>query len=288
MKKLMVIIFLMSGLQVYAQSDRIDSLLNDLVYNSDDPLIVPEEPLKYDFIYAGSNFSNKTFYAGREVDDKMYNVSGNLYYYNSSGLYAGASGVWFNKLTPGYSSTVLSAGFSKAIDKKKHFTFRTAYSRFLYYKQDTSSSYPFKNNFSLGFSFRKKWIGARVYGNLLFGDDSKLNLSTALFSRFDLIHLGHYNKIYMAPEVSAFFSKETVNIIKTDSQTTDQTSAGLKDVFGLMNSQLYVPLGISIGDFDFELSYSVNFPFTQDVNISYPVKSFFSFSIGFMLPIARH
>lgn len=286
MKKLIFIVFLMSGISALAQTDRIDSLLNDLVYNDSDPLIMPEKPVKLDFLYGGINYSSNSFYAGREIGDNMYNVSGNIFYYNSTGLFIGTSGSWFGQLTPSYSNTTLSAGFSKAVDKKKLFTFRTSYSRFIYYKPDTGSYFPYENNLSLGLSFRKNWIGMRVAGNLLFGEESKVNISTALYSRFTLVKLNKYNKIYTAPELSAFLTTETVNTSKTNSQNTDQTM-NTRDVFGLINTQFYVPIGLSIGSFDLEFSYSVNLPTTQDVNISYSMNSFYSFSIGYMLPIAK-
>ena len=286
MKKLIVIFFLISGISVFAQTDKIDSILNDLVYNDSDPLIMPEKPVRFDFLYAGAEYRNNTFYAGREIGSDMFNVTSNLFYYSSTGLFIGASGSWYDQLTPGYSNTTVSAGFSKAIDKKKLFAFRTSYSRFIYYKPDTGSYYPYKNNFNLGLSFRKNWMGIRVASNLLFGEESKINLSTTMYSRFNIIKLGKYNKIYTAPEVSAFFTTETVNTTKIDSQIIDQTPT-LKNVFGLLNTQLYVPLGLSTGSFDFEFSFSLNFPITRDVNISYPINKVYSISIGYLLPIVK-
>lgn len=276
----------MSGIPVLAQTDRIDSLLNDLIYNDSNPLIIPEKPVKYDFLYAGVNYSSNTFYAGREIGSDMFNFSGNLLYYSSTGLFIATAGSWYDQLTPGYSHTVVAAGFSKAIDKKKLFTLRTSYSRFIYYKPDTGSYYPYKNNFNLGMSFRKDWFGVRLAGNILFGEESKENVSAAIYSRFTLIKFGKYNKIYTAPEVSAFFTTETVTTDQTNTQNADQT-ATYKDVFSLINTQMYIPLGFSIDNFDLEFSYSINFPKTQDINISYPTKMFYSVSIGYMLPIAK-
>lgn len=284
--KLIVAVLLTFSLPSFAQVDRIDSLLNDLVFNESDPLIIPEKPVKFDFIYTGANYNSNTFYAGREVSSDMYNVSGYLFYYNSSGLYAGVSGLWFDQLTPSYANTTLSTGFSKAIDKNKLFTFRTSYSHFFYYKTDSVSIYPYTNNFSLGMSFRKKWIGARVSGSLLFGDDNKITISSAIYSRLTLIKLGKYNKIYTSPELSFFLGPETVSSTKISVQDT-LTSAGIKDAYSLLNTQLYMPVGISLGNFDFEFSYSLNFPTTQDVNITYPTKSYFVISIGYLLPIRK-
>jgi hypothetical protein len=286
MKKLIVILLIMSGLPVFGQPDKIDSLLNDLVYNDKDPLDIPEKLVKFDFIYTGINFNSNTFYAGREIDTNMYNISGHIFYYHSLGFFIGASGLWFDKRIPSYSLTTLSAGFSKAIDKKKLFTFRTSYSRFLYYQSDSSNEYPYKNNLSLGLSFRKKWIGARASGNLLFGEDYRVNISCGIYSRFTLIKLGKNNKIYTAPELSAFFGTETITTRKTNGQNAEQGTSETKEIYGLLNTQLYVPLGISLGDFDFEFSGSMNIPTTQDTNVTYPVKAFYSATISYMLPVS--
>jgi hypothetical protein len=286
MKRLIAIILLISGIPVFAQTDRIDSLLNDLIYNDIDNLIVNEKPLKFDFIYAGTNFNSNTYYAGREVGSDMYNISGHFFYYSSTGLFAGASGIWFDQLTPSYRLTRLSVGFSKTIDKKKLFSFGTSYSHILYYKPDSINQFPYKNNLNLGLSFRKKWIGARISGNILFGEESLVTISPGVYSRFTLIKLGQYNKVYAAPELLAFFGPETVETKISNSQDT-QTSTDLKEVYSLLNTQLFVPIGISIGDFEFEFGYSINFPTTQDVNISYPVNSYYNISIGYFLPICK-
>ena len=286
MKKFIVIMLLIQSVSAFAQADRIDSLLNDLIYNASDPLIIPEKAVKLDFLYAGAYYSNNTFYAGREIGSNIFNIAGNLFYYNSAGFFAGISGIWYDQFTPAYSNTTLSAGFSKALDKKKLLTFRTSYSRFIYNNADSDIYYPYTNNLNLGLSFRKKWIGIRLAGNLLFGEENKLNFSTTVYSRFTIIKLGNYNKIYTAPQVSAYFSTESVSTIVINSQTNDQT-ADYKDVFSLLNTQFCLPLGLSVGNFDFELSYFLNLPTTRDVNISYPVKSLYSFSIGYMLPIFR-
>ncbi len=285
-KSIILLLLLFSVIPVFSQIDRTESLLTDLVYNEADPLLLPEKSVRYNFIYVGANYSSNSFYAGREIGADMANISGHLFFYSYTGLFVGASGSWFDQLTPGYSNTTLTAGFSKSLDPNKRFNFRTSYSRFLFNKTDADSYYPYQNNFNLGLSFRKNWIGARINGNLLFGDEYRINNSVALFSRLTLLKLGKYDKLYTAPEVSAFFSTETVSTTN-NSQTTDPTTTDWSEIYSLLNTQLSVPLGLSLGNFDVELSYSMNFPTTQDVNISYPSSSFYSVSIGYMLPIVK-
>lgn len=271
-----VSLLLLSCIPAFSQEDRIDSLLNDIIYTDNTLFPVAQTQAKYDYVFVGSNFNNNTYYAGREIGSDMYNISGYLFYFNSAGFYFGTSGVWFDQLIPQYNSTTLTAGYSLSLDKKKNFNLKTSYSRYIYNLSDTSATYPYENNFSLGFYYRKNWFRARVNSNVLFGEETILNFSPAIYSRFNLIKLGKKNKIYTTPELSFFIGNEEI-------VTVNDT----KNVFGLLNTQLYVPLYLSLGDFDLEFSYTFNFPTTQDKNTSYAPNSMFSFSIGYLLPIAK-
>lgn len=73
MKKIFIIILLFSEMSVMAQSDRIDSLLNDIVF-SDEAFITSLGSVKSDFLYAGLNLNNKTYFAGREIGTNLINV----------------------------------------------------------------------------------------------------------------------------------------------------------------------------------------------------------------------
>ena len=276
-KRVFVFLFLLSATQLVAQSDKIDSLLNDLVFNQEDPFLVKmDDELKYDFLYTGVNYSNNSYYAGREIGDQINNFSGHVFYYNYIGFFLGASGLFYNQLTPNYNNATFSAGYNTFINKKKTLSFRTSYSRYEYFNPDTSSYYPHKNNFNLGLSFRKKWLGARVSHNVLFGDYFSNNLSTAINLRFTILRLGKFNKIYTMPELSAFFSSETITITGVPT-----------DKFGLLNTQLSLPISIALHDFDIEANYYINFPSSLDETIAYPVSSFFSVSVNYLLPIIR-
>ncbi len=62
-------------------------------------------------------------------------------------------------------------------------------------------------------------------------------------------------------------------------------SYSVKEKYGLLNTQAYLPAYVYAGNFSFEFGYSVNFPMTQDNTTRYPVNSSFSFSVGYLLPL---
>lgn len=283
MKQISIVILLVLCLPVWSQQDRIDSLLNDLLYNENQPLVYLETPAHYNFLYIGSTLNNSTFYAGREIGNNKLNVSCNVFYYNSKGFFIGSAGNWYSQQAPGYSSTTLTAGYYKQINKKKTLNFRTSYSRFLYYQPDTLYTYPYKNSLNAGLTFRKKWFGARLSSSFLFGDEFGANATSSLYSRIGILKFGKQNKIYTMPEISVFIGPES--IIEENFSATDSTStAELKKVYNLLNTQLYLPVNISLGDFDIELACAINFPFTQEANTSYPVSANLSVTVGYFLP----
>ena len=282
MKKLFtIIILLMAVVKASSQADRLDSLLIDVLGNDKQLMRLIDPPAAYFYIYGGVNGDSKTFYAGRELGDNMITANGSIYLFHSKGFFAGASGMWQSQTVPGYSATIATAGTSLSLNKKKSIRFRTAYSRYFYNFTDSLENNTFKNNINTGLSLRNHWIGARLSMNVLFGEDFGINVTPEIFSYITIARFGKYNKIQLAPELSAFIGSETVELKKSGSQTDIQT----EDVYSLLNTQLYLPVCLYLGDFDLELGYSVNIPATQDENTNYPVTSFFSFSLGYLIPL---
>jgi hypothetical protein len=288
MKRILLSILMVASLlPLWSQVSRLDSLMDDLLSDEKEISKLMYPVPKFQFLYAGVNYNSKTFYAGREIGDQMSNTSYQLYYFHSFGFFAGVSGSWYSQIDPSYKNTVLSAGFSKTINMAKSIYLRASYSRYFYYQPDPDYEYNFSNNLSTGLTFRKSWIGARVSLNFLFGQDFGMNMSSSLFSKIRLIHLGKYDNIQLEPELSFYIASETTVLDNSlyNNSSRDIPTNSLKDSYGLLNSQLYIPITISLRNLEVELGYSVNIPRSLDENTAYPVSSFFSFSIGYLLQL---
>ncbi len=282
------ILMLMSGLSVWSQTDRLDSLLTDVLEDDKQVMRLINPPSSYCYLYAGLAGDSKSYYAGREIGDNMVNISGNIYFLHSKGFFIGTSGSWYSQVDPGYSTTIATAGISRAINQKKSLLFRTSYSRYFYNDGESDTTvHVFNNNLGTGISIRNKWIGGRLALNLLFGQEFGMNITPNVFSRITLARIGKYNKIQLEPEVSMFFGSESVEYNVSGNMGGMQGSQSTTDtdvVYGLLNTQFYLPVCIYIGDFDIELDYSLSIPTTQDQD-SYPISSFISFSLGYLLPL---
>lgn len=285
MKRVIVqTLMLFCGLQVFAQSDRIDSLLLNVLGDDKEISRLLDPPAFY--LYSGAICDNKTFYAGRELGDDMYTINGSMYLMHSRGYYIGASGAWYPDLNPAYNATVLSAGLIKPLNKKKNLSLRASYSRYFFNSADSVSDNDINNNIGVGLTLRNKWIGGRLSFNALFGDEFGMNFSPVVFSNITIARFGISGKLFMAPEVSLFVGSETIEYASTGSSVDPSgTSYTTTDKYGILNTQIYLPVCVYAGDFDFEFGYSVNFPTTMDTSQSYPISSFLSFSVGYLLPL---
>jgi hypothetical protein len=285
MKQVAILLFLLlCGLPVRAQSDRLDSLLVDVLGNDRTINRLLDPPSVY--LYSGITADNKTFYAGRELGDNMHTVNGNIYLMHSAGFYAGVSGTWYSDLDPAYNATVVTAGIIKPLNKKRNLSFRTSYSRYFYYETDSATNNILNNNIGVGLTLRNKWIGGRLSFNALFGDEFGMNLSPEVFSNITIARFGISGKLFLAPEASLFVGSETIEYESGGSSIDPSgTSYTTTDKYGILNTQIYLPLCIYVGDFDIEIGYSLNVPTTQDNTIKYPMSSFLSFSIGYLLPL---
>lgn len=281
---LLTSIFLLSVITGMAQTDRIDSLLNDLLSDEKKINRLLEPNHSFMVLYAGTSYENQTFYAGREIGDNMYNVNSQLFLFSSKGFYLGASGMWYSQLEPKYNNTILLAGYYKALNRKKTLAFSTSYSRYFYYKPDTSFEYLFNNSLSTGLTLKNKWIGIRLNTNFLFGQDFGINISPKIFSNITIIRFGKYNSLRIEPEILWLFASESVEYASSgySGSHTSDLSVNTKDVYGMLNMQLYLPLALSLGNFEFEAAYTVNIPHSMDSNIKYPVSSSISVSLGYM------
>ena len=283
------ILILMCGFRAFAQTDRLDSLLNEVLGDDREMIRFLNPPVSCCYLYSGIMSDSKTFYAGREIGDNMYSMNGSIYFFHSKGFFTGTSGSWYSQLGPGYGTTIVSAGFFKALNRKKSIALRASYNRYFYNSGDYETDNVFNNNLGVSISLRNSWIGTRHSLNFLFGKDFGMNFTPNLFLRMPIARFGKFNSIRIEPEASLFFGSEYVEYTITDNLNSQQSGTQLSyttnDSYGLLNTQLYFPVSIYLGDFDIELGYSVNFPHSQDNNIDYPVNSFFTLSLGYLLPL---
>ncbi len=262
-----------------SQTARLDSLINDVMFGDDllEELFKPKT--NYHFLYARTNVDTKTFYAGREINDNMTNATAQVMYFNSKGLYASVAGYWYSNSDPNYSMTLASLGYSNSFKFYKNLRYRASYDHFFYNLTGTDFSPSYFGSVNLGTSFRYKWAGASVDASMLVGDEFKTTYSASIFTKFVLLKMGKRGKLTARPRVNFYIGVEDIeNIIYTD---VDNIEFTYQQQTGLMNTQLMLPLDLTLGNFDFSAAIRYNMPRSLDPAYEYNNTIFYSISAGY-------
>ncbi len=269
---------------------RIDSLLEDLFFSDDElgKLLLPQK--NYQFLYARTSYDSRTFFAGREIGADQYNLTGQLFYLNTNGLFAGVSGAWYSQLDPGYRTTVLTLGFSKDLKKMNFIRYRISYDYFLYNNGNSDFDPLFTSSATTGLTLKSKSLGTRVNSTFLLGKEISTQLSWDFYAFLNLIRFSTYSKLQLKPQALLYFGTESaefqLNEILIDPDTNTEYSVYYKDVWGLMNVQLQLPLSLSLKNFDIEAAWIYNIPQTMGNSQTYPENSFFRISIGYIFNLS--
>ena len=262
-----------------AQEDKIDAILDSMFFNTDDEilLMLAEMNRNHNFIFSRIGYDSRTVYAGREIGTDQYNLTGQLFYLNSIGLHLGVSGAWYSQMDPSYRSTIVSAGYSNGLKKIKGLRYRVSYNRF-FYNSDTSNFEPvYTGSANVGITLKAKSFGARFDYSLLMGKEYGSQASADLFGKFTLFKIGKNTKVRVLPEVSFY--------LDDGMQSPGGTDYIYEDQFGLMNTQLSLPLEISIGALDIEVAYIYNINRSLDADYTFDNVSMISFSVGYFFMI---
>lgn len=284
---------LMPGsLYLSAQEDKIDALLDSMFFSTDDEilLMLADMNRNHNFIYAGMGYDSKTTYAGREIGTDQYNLTGQLFYLNSIGLHLGVSGAWYSQMDPSYRTTILSAGYSNGLGKKKVLRYRASYNRYFYNSDTSDFEAVYTGSANAGITLKAGPVGARINYSLLMGKEYGSQASADVFGNFTLFKIGRKTKFRLLPEISFYFGSEAVEYERNSHLEDGFQSPGgeeyiFEDKFGLMNTQLSLPLEISIGDFDVEIAYIYNINRSLDPDYMFDNVPMISFSVGYFFMI---
>jgi hypothetical protein len=266
-----------------AQTSQRDSIIDELIFEYKSEGQITKSVKNYHFIYTGVNFSNKTLSAGREIGLDQYNFTSQLFYFNTKGLILGLSGAWYSQLDPKYSTTGFSAGYGNKFKKLPNLTYRMSANYFLFHTGSYDYTPTYRGSINAGTTLKNKWAGTRLDFNLLAGQKIGTSISWDIFSKIKLLKLSKYDKIQLEPEVSFYFSSESVEVNNTGYFDELITDIQYTNAFGLLNTKFTLPINISYKNFNFEAAYQLNLPHSLDSNYSYDKTSTFNISIGYLI-----
>ena len=264
----------------------LDSLLLEILLMDDELQQMVQSVGSFQYFYARTGFDTRTFFAGREIGTNQTNMTGQLYYLHSFGIFAGASGAWYSDMDPGYRSTILSIGYSKLPMGRQRLSYRVSYNHFLFNTGDPDFEPAYNGSLNGGTTMRFGNVRTRLNGAMLIGREIGWQASWDLTARINLLRWSRFNRLRFEPGVSLYWGAEWVEYelknVFAESFSENLFTTDFRQEFGLLNTELEFPLVLTWKYFDLDVSWIVNVPRTLDSELQYPVNSYFRFSVGYM------
>lgn len=263
-----------------------DSLIESVIVNDLDISDIIDAIYKNRFIYVRSDYENRTYFSGQDLDIDQFNITGQVYYQGSNGLSLGVAGIMYSKFEPKYNTTILTAGYNNKVRSVKGLSLRASYSRYLFARIDSIEGNAFNSSVNMGLTYRYGILGTSADISLLMGDEFSGQLNFDLFADIPLVRLGLFSNIRLEPEISLFLGNETIVVGQFISypRFTGEIYTE-KNTFGLMNTTIRIPVAITIGNLDLRAGYNFNFPRIPGSSENPPITSFFNLSVGYIFEI---
>ena len=277
--RLVLLIGVISGSTTFGQTA--DSLLiQDSTFTSADSLFIFDlidsllsmEQAEQQLVLR-LGYNSNVLSAGRTLGIENFGITPGLTYYHPSGFYADVSGFWSADFEPSYYLTVATVGYIKDLNEK--FSVMGGYDRYFYTVADKGTYIPYRNSLSISSVIDMKTFSASVNYSFYFGDQYAHRimpgLSCFLQKRnvFKLDRIGIRPSIYMLLGDDVIITQEYLVRPKNLAElrynlVTYGSSFGIvqttKNVFGIMNYALTIPLTLSKKNFGFSFSYTYNIP----------------------------
>jgi hypothetical protein len=290
-RKICVVLLILSKIvqESVAQDDELDSLLNEVLFEDRELFSLLHGKEKIQFIYARTNFENKSFFAGRDIGINQSNTTAQVYYFHSIGIYAGIAGVSYSRFDPKIYTTLLSAGYSGKLTKSEDYRFRASFDKY-FFRQNDSLQNNYSNSINLGATIDKEIAGSRFDFSILTGKETGFQFSWDFYGDIKIADPGTSGSIKFEPEFSLYFGSEEVIYFEIGKVTGGlpglrKPVSKLTNKFGLLNREIILPVVFDYKNFDFELGYNINFPKTFQPRTKLPTKSYFNFSVGYIFSL---
>ncbi len=257
----------------------IDSLLAVLKsYQDEDWFLLLNDNSKYHIVYVQTGFENNTYFTGRDIGVDQYNMYIQTVY-NYRGFTAAAAGVIYSEFEPHWYTSMLSLGYQKGIISPLPLDLSVSYDRYFFHDSDDSLLSTFPNSLNLGVVHTSPYWGVLLDYSLLFGTETSSQFSGALYTKFTLLRWKGGNKCILKPQMSFVFGSEETAFLRLPGSRRPPISSTR---FGLLNTEITIPLICYAGDVDMSLAYRYNIPRSLDAETEYAATSLFSLSLGYM------
>ena len=236
--------------------------------------------------------------AGRDYFDNLAGVSAGMSYYHYSGFFADMYGNWNTNSSPSYYLSALSGGYLGLIGKQLSYSGSVSiysYNNEIDFSEGSYYTHSFDASLNLNFS---KLTLSTDY-SLLLGDGSAHRFSASATGYFKIRGLGFADYIAFLPNASVLVGNQTITsfgleerqitrLVRERGARALRNYVENREVYGIMNYYLSVPVTIKKGNLRFAVSYNYNIPVAlPGEELSTDNSYYTSFNLYYTIPF-RH
>jgi hypothetical protein len=281
-------LFLGSGL--FAQEDKeIDSIIEELIFSDSENLLEYIEQLnKYQVLYASVGFNNKTYFLGRDIGLDQYNITTQIFYEHSNGIFFGVSGALYSEFDPKWDYTTLTGGYGNHFGKHKNFSYQLSYNRYIF--SDTSSD-DFENSLDANLSAETKNNAFGVSADVayFFGKKQGFQNSFDIYGEIDLFKLNDNANVTFNPLLTFQLGSENIDTSRIDDLAVDTPFLDRViesfEKYDLRNIQLQLPITLDLNNFQIEVGYNFNFPNALEFERNLDNSSYFNLRLSYIIDL---
>lgn len=246
-------------------------------------------------------YNSNVLSAGRTLGIENFGITPGATYYHPSGFYGDVSGFWSADFDPKYYLTVATVGYMRDFSKK--LSVMGGYDRYFYTVADQDTYIPYRNSLSVSPILDLKPFSISVNYSFYFGDQYAHRIMPGISCLFQKRKFLKLDRIAIRPSIYVLFGNEV--IITQEYLIRPKTLAELrynlatygspygiiqttKNVFGVMNYALTLPLSLSKKNFGFSFSYTYNIPKAlPGETLTFSESTYLSASLLYFIEIGR-
>lgn len=234
-----------------------------------DSLLTLDELSDYSQLAFRLGYNSNVLWAGRTLGIDQFGLAPGISYYHKSGLFADASFFWSKDFEPNYYLTILSAGYMHTFSR--HFSAMASYDRYFYNLED--EYIPYNNALTLSPLLEFYPVNIRVDYTYYFGERSVHRIMPSVGVTLEKNNVFKIDKVSFMPSVFMLMGNETFSEIIFPTTRAEWVAAYIRvrqglpwyrietrNVFGVMNYAIMLPLNVRHKQMNFSFSYTYNIP----------------------------
>ena len=273
--------------QELTEDQEIDNLLDEMFFNDkqlvDDLMNAIGD---YDFLYSSVTYSSNTFFAGRDSGVDQFNITPQVSYFSSSGFNAALTSVYFQEQDPHWDFIAITGGYGNTIGKSKNLHYNLSYSRFFF--SDGFDEFNNSIDVSIGVRNKERNFGVIGAASYLFGSEQSIQLSSRVYGNFALSEGSGY-ALKFRPQLGFLFAEQAISVVPPPPMPGAPPPPLLTfEEFGLLNTQLSIPISYTTSTWDIELGWNLNLPSPIEGEGDLDTTNFFSLSVGYLFDLSKN